>query len=133
MKEHDCFQHLEINDKSQGSGSTDYLICKECKETFSNHIYCLWVRPYPHLDDDMVQKTLNHFGYDFQDDGYAEVQVSDTLKIKYPSIYDDPDGWYESKGSYFFDFSDEKTKQDIEKKIDELDMLGFCHAFIQDT
>ena len=133
MKKHNCFQHLKINDKSQGSGSTDYLICAKCKETFSTHIYCFWVRPYPHLSDDMVSKLLTYLGCEFQDDGYAEVQVSNTVKGAYPSIYDDPDGWFESKGSYYFDFSDEKTKKVIEKKMDKLDMLGLCHAFIQDT
>lgn len=131
MKQHNCFQHLEVNENSQGSGSNDYLICTKCKQTFSSHAYCCWVRPYPHLSDAMVDKLLTYLGYDFQDDQYAEVQVSDSIRKTYPSVYEDTESWFDAKGSYSFDFSDEKTKLALQKKMDKLDR--FCHAFIQDT
>lgn len=146
MKEHDCFEHLTINDDSEGSGYYDYLICEVCDETYQDHRYICWVIPYPHLSDKIIEKIIDYLGGDdcFVDDEYGEVEVSNDIILTYPEFYkeendivfnryetSDKRQWADctSKGSYFYEFSDQETFDILIDKVSKL--KRYCHGWCQ--
>lgn len=129
MENHECFQHLTYNEDSKGSGYEDFLICEICGETYQQHRYVCWVRPYPHLSDKLIEKLLNIIGFDFTDDIYGETDITDDVKRQYPELYKDIYGCVESKGSYFYEFSDNETYELLETKLEKL--KRYCSGWCQ--
>jgi len=138
--QHDCYEHLEINEDSEGTGYDDYLICTVCGETYQDDRYVCWVRPYPHLSGKMVEKLLSFLGFEFVNDEYGEVEIPSETILTYPEFYNNAKneniwGRYTdsslstynhtveyakalSKGSYFYEFSDNETYELLEKKLE---------------
>lgn len=153
IEKHDCYEHLEINEDSDGSGYDDYLICSVCSETYAIDRYVCWVQPYPHLSDKMVEKLLRFISFEFENDEYGEVEIPSDTILTYPEFYNNAENeniWGRhtdnsfsieryvveyakalSKGSYFYEFSDSETYELFEKK---LKMVGrYCSGWCQNN
>ena len=140
--EHECFENIEINEGSKGSGYYDYLKCSVCNEVYERHRFICWIRPYPHLSDIIIEKLLSFLSFEFTDDIYSEVEPADYIFDTYPEFYNnlkwsntlikiDKYGLVESKGSYFLEFSDEKTYKELSKKLNKLSR--YCEGWCQDN
>ena len=102
---------------------------EEHRETYQSDRYICWVRPYPHLSDKLIEKLLNILGFEFTDDQYGEVDIPDKVISQYPELYKDNSISVESKGSYFYEFSDFETYELLEKKLEKLNK--FCSGWCQ--
>lgn len=129
MENHDCFENINYNENSNGNGYSDYLICEVCKETFESHRYVCCVNPYPHLSDKIIKKLLSLLGFDFVDDKYGEVDIPDNIISKFPKLYTENSISVESKGSYFYEFSDNETYKLLEEKL--LKFKNYCDGWCQ--
>ena len=86
------------------------------------------VRPYPHLSNKLTDKLLEILGYEFTDDQYGEVDIPDNVIRQYSELYKDNSISIESKGSYFYEFSDNETYELLEKKLEKFERYcsGWC-------
>jgi len=116
-KEHDCRDYLIVSE-DKSNGEEGYLECSICQESYSSHFFICWVRPYPHLSDAVIEKIFDIIGDDFADDTYGEVDIPDEVIRANPHFYSkESTREVESKGSYFYEFSDTETENDFEKKL----------------
>lgn len=129
MKNHDCFENINYNENSKGSGYSDYLICEVCEETFESHRYVCWVRPYPHLSDKIIEKLLSILGFEFTDDQHGEVDIPDNIIAKIPELYTENSISVESKGNYFYEFSDNETYELLDRKLSKF--KNYCNGWCQ--